>query len=185
MKSRLNLRLQFIYNGLLFYLFIVVDLSKLKLGQEAIEDEVKQMPLGLEEDSKLEVGLSRFKQRFFKAEKELKFSGVFNNFWLWNIVFMHFGTACILLFIYQKYASKLPPQVGINLDNNPTLDMLIDKSSLIYFILIHLFIPLISVFFVIRARRRLDHLLALSYFNYLILLIVEFMAFKGLIFYFL
>lgn len=164
-----------------------MNLSKLKLGQEELkkEDKVEEMPLGFEEESQVGLKLSKLKKNIFKVEKEILFSGILKNFWLWNIVFLHICLAVILLFLLHKYYSVLPNEIGINLDNSQRLDTLVNKSVLKYFVFIHLAIPVFTIAFAIKNQKRLNPLFVLAFLNYLVLGIIEFLALKDPILYFI
>lgn len=163
---------------------LIAKFQKLDLKLKVKKEEYKELPLGLEEKKDYFSLLKSFRKKFIYLNKEVKYSGIYKNFWLWNIVFLNFLSALIFAYLIHKNFSLLPEKVGLNLYGTEDFDTVFKKNSLYAISFIHVFIALITFAFSVKAQKRLNHLFIISFLNYLAISFFEFYALRNVINYF-
>ncbi len=152
---------------------------------EPKKNKTEQTSLGFEEESRFKTLKSSLLRKFKRLNKEAKYSGIYNNFWLWNVVFLNLAIAFILgILIFTNY-SRLPQAVGITLDNIRRYDSIIDKEFLYGIVIFHVLVAFITLLFGIKAQKKLNHLIIAAFFNFAVLGFYEFFAIRDLIYYFI
>jgi hypothetical protein len=145
----------------------------------------QETPLGFEEESKIKQLISGFKRKFKRLNKEAKYSGVYNNFWLWNTIFLNLAIAIILWAVIRTSYDALPQNIGVNIDNIRRYETVIDKSYIFSIVIVHVVFAFLFFAFGLKAQKRLNHLIIAAFFNFLVLGVFEFIGLRGYISYFL
>ena len=144
----------------------------------------RETPLGFDEESKIKQFTSLIRTRFKRINKEAKYSGVYNNFWLWNTIFLNLSLAIILgVYIKSKFG-LLPELIGLNIDNVRRFDTVVSKSYLYSIVVAHLVFAVVFFGFGLKAEKRLNHLIIAAFFNFLALGLFEFLGLRSYINYF-
>lgn len=145
----------------------------------------KQVPLGLDGDSKIKTIEAKFKSSLKKSLKKIRYSGIYSNFWLWNVIFLNLSIAIIFLSLILKYYTKLPEEIGITTGNITRYDTIIDKQLLYFPIFLHILIAVITLIFGIKTQKKLNNIFVIAFFNLFVLSIFEFLGMKNVIGYFI
>jgi hypothetical protein len=149
------------------------------------DDKAEQTTLGFEEDSALQVFTSNVKRRIKRLGQEVRYSGAYNNFWLWNIVFLHFTAAIVLGYLVYRYLPQMPDRLGVTIDNVRRYETIVSNEFLYFLVIFHVLCGVATLVFGLKSERRLNHLLIAAFFNFLVLAFYEFFALRDFIFYFL
>lgn len=152
-----------------------VDVKVVKSGE---------ISLGFEEENKLKVFLGKIKRNILRLGKETRFSGVFSNIWVWNLVFLHLTLSVVLLVLILKFYNSLPTYIGINIDDIEKLDTLINKQYLYIIVIFHIVLAVTPFLFGLKSGKKLTHLLVISFIYFCVLGVFEFIGLRNLLIYF-
>ena len=147
------------------------------------ERALKQESLGLEE-SRIKNIFPNLKHRFLKLGKEIHYSGIYTNFWLWNIIFANLAISLILFTLINRNYHLLPDKIGLNIDTLKGYDYIISKEVIYPPILIHIIISALTIIFVFRQGKKSNHLLIILLLNIFVLAFFEIKGITFLIDYF-
>ena len=166
------------------------DIRKKTSQQEDSEEQrpevdLKPLEIGFKVESKLDITKRNLRKRFHFFVEELKVSGFYTNFWMWNFIFLNLLGVFMFLVLIGKYNATLPGLIGINTDSDWAYDITIPKSSLYFVPIFHVLIVIISIVFSIKSHRKLSQLYLAAFFQVLVLMIFEFLGVRNLIVYFL
>ena len=165
----------------------MISLSTLKKPRAVSQSREKLQPLGIgfKEDSTIVVAQSGLKKKFRLLEEQLRVSGFYTNYWMWNIVFLNLLVAFVLGIIIFISFGKLPSQIGFNVNNDSRFDTITPKEYLFLPVVVHLVI-LLGIFLIsFRSQKKLNHLYMVLFFQQLVLAVFEFIAVRNLIAYFI
>lgn len=143
------------------------------------------LQIGFKVESKFSVLQRNLRKKIYYLIEELRVTGFHKDISMWNLIFLNMFFAFVLYYVTSLYYSKLPAEIGLNLDMDKNYDFLISKSWLYLPTFLHLIFA-ISVFVInLRAYRRLSHLMVASFFHCLVLMYFEIVGLMALIRYFL
>jgi len=109
------------------------------------KEELKALEIGFKVESDFDIAKRNFRKKFRLWIEEMKLSGFYTDFWMWNFVFLNIVTIFIVFFLIGKYYGQLPAQIGLNYDDDWSYDQLISKNILYLIPLIHFFVIFISL----------------------------------------
>ena len=110
----------------------MISLSNLKKQRLSSKSKEKLQPLmiGFDGDSQIDVAKSGIKKRFGILEEELRLTGFYTNYWMWNLVFLNILISFILGITVFFSFNSLPSDIGVNVNNDANLDLILDKQWL-------------------------------------------------------
>lgn len=148
-------------------------------------EELKALEIGFKVESEFDIAKRNIRKKFRFWVEEMKLSGFYTDFWMWNFVFLNIVTIFSILFLIAKYFSQLPDLIGINYDDDWAYDLLVSKNFLYIIPIFHVIVILLAIYLSIKSQKRLSHIFAAAFFPSLILLFFEILGIRNLIVYFL
>jgi hypothetical protein len=147
------------------------------------EKGVREESLGLEEN-RIKNLIPTLKHNVLKFGREIHYSGVYTNLWLWNVIFSNAAISTILYVIVHKNYNLIPSKIGLNLDTVKGYDYIVSKQILYAPIAVHIVISILTFIFVFRQGKKSNHLLILLLLNVFVLSFFEVKGVSYLVEYF-